>query len=105
MPADVSQWSGPLALQEVEEKPAEPLTVRYGTVEVDELGKVLTPTQVRQLAKLTPLGVTKTFSEPSSKPGYVILLSGSARSTCRCRTGPHAWTGPDVTAVNCTRWP
>lgn len=50
MPVDVSQWSGSLALQEVEEQPAEPLTVKYGSVEIDELGKVLTPTQVRQLA-------------------------------------------------------
>lgn len=49
MPVDLSQWTGPLALQEVEEKPARPLTVKYGCVEVDELGKVLTPTQVSQL--------------------------------------------------------
>lgn len=47
MPVDLSQWSGPLALQEVEEKPAKPLTVKYDSVEIDELGKVLTPTQVR----------------------------------------------------------
>lgn len=49
MPVDLSQWSGSLALQEVEEKPAHPLTVKYGSVEVDELGKVLTPTQVSAL--------------------------------------------------------
>ncbi len=49
MPADLSQWTGPLALQEVEEKPAQPLTVKYDSVEIDELGKVLTPTQVSQL--------------------------------------------------------
>ncbi len=49
MPADVSQWTGSLELQEVEEKPAKPLTVKYGSVEIDELGKVLTPTQVSQL--------------------------------------------------------
>ncbi|XP_054466335.1 phosphatidylethanolamine-binding protein 1 [Anoplopoma fimbria] len=47
MPADLSQWTGPLTLQEVEEKPGEPLTVKYDSVEVDELGKVLTPTQVQ----------------------------------------------------------
>ncbi|KAI3372581.1 hypothetical protein L3Q82_023054 [Scortum barcoo] len=47
MPADLSQWTGALALQEVEEKPAKPLTVKYDSVEVDELGKVLTPTQVQ----------------------------------------------------------
>lgn len=49
MSVDLSQWTGPLALQEVEEKPAKPLTVKYGSVEIDELGKVLTPTQVSQL--------------------------------------------------------
>ncbi|KAL7836909.1 hypothetical protein AOLI_G00281930 [Acnodon oligacanthus] len=47
MPVDVGQWSGALALTEVEEKPRKPLTVRYGSLEVDELGKVLTPTQVQ----------------------------------------------------------
>ena len=47
MPVDISQWSGALALTEVDEKPAKPLTVKYGSLEVDELGKVLTPTQVR----------------------------------------------------------
>ncbi|KAK5621622.1 Phosphatidylethanolamine-binding protein 1 [Crenichthys baileyi] len=47
MAVDLSQWSGPLALQEVEEKPGKPLTVKYGSVEIDELGKVLTPTQVQ----------------------------------------------------------
>uniref|UniRef100_A0A3Q0T5Y4 Phosphatidylethanolamine binding protein 1 n=1 Tax=Amphilophus citrinellus TaxID=61819 RepID=A0A3Q0T5Y4_AMPCI len=47
MPVDLSQWTGSLALQEVEEKPAKPLTVKYGSVEIDELGKVLTPTQVQ----------------------------------------------------------
>lgn len=46
MPVDLSQWSGPLVLDEVEEKPAEALVVKYGSVEIDELGKVLTPTQV-----------------------------------------------------------
>ncbi|MEQ2238540.1 hypothetical protein ILYODFUR_034097, partial [Ilyodon furcidens] len=35
------------ALLEVEEKPGKPLTVKYGSVEIDELGKVLTPTQVQ----------------------------------------------------------
>lgn len=46
MPVDLSQWTGPLALPEVEEKPSHPLTVKYDSVEIDELGKVLTPTQV-----------------------------------------------------------
>lgn len=46
MPVDLSQWSGSLELQQVEEQPAQPLTVKYDSVEIDELGKVLTPTQV-----------------------------------------------------------
>lgn len=46
MPADISQWSGPLSLQEVDERPQHALRVAYAGVEVDELGKVLTPTQV-----------------------------------------------------------
>lgn len=50
MPVDLSQWTGTLQLQEVEEKPTQPLTVKYGSVEIDELGKVLTPTQVSELA-------------------------------------------------------
>lgn len=55
MPVDLSQWTGPLALQEVEEKPAQALTIKYGSLEIDELGKVFTPTQVSELtaAKLT----------------------------------------------------
>ncbi|NP_001085626.1 phosphatidylethanolamine binding protein 1, gene 2 L homeolog [Xenopus laevis] len=47
MPVDVSQWSGALALNEVEEKPAHPLVVRYGSLGIEELGQVLTPTQVQ----------------------------------------------------------
>lgn len=46
MPADISQWAGSLCLQEVDEQPQHALRVSYGGVEVDELGKVLTPTQV-----------------------------------------------------------
>ncbi|XP_075691463.1 phosphatidylethanolamine-binding protein 1-like [Rhinoderma darwinii] len=47
MPVDVSQWSGALALDEVAEKPALPLSVNYGPVAIEELGQVLTPTQVQ----------------------------------------------------------
>lgn len=43
---DLSKWSGPLSLQEVDERPQQPLQVKYSGVEIDELGKVLTPTQV-----------------------------------------------------------
>ncbi|KAM4709978.1 phosphatidylethanolamine-binding protein 1-like [Discoglossus pictus] len=46
MPLDISQWNGPLALNEVEEKPAHPLKICYGPVCVETLGQVLTPTQV-----------------------------------------------------------
>lgn len=46
MPVDIEQWIGPLSLTDVEEKPSKPLTVKYGSLEIDELGKVLTPTQV-----------------------------------------------------------
>ena len=46
MPVDLGKWSGPLSLQEVDERPQHPLQVKYGGAEVDELGKVLTPTQV-----------------------------------------------------------
>lgn len=56
MPIDLSHWSGALALQEVEEKPAVPLVVKYGSLEIDELGKVFTPTQVRELAANASLG-------------------------------------------------
>lgn len=48
MAADISQWAGPLCLQEVDEPPQHALRVEYGGVSVDELGKVLTPTQVRR---------------------------------------------------------
>ncbi|XP_051888098.1 phosphatidylethanolamine-binding protein 1 [Pristis pectinata] len=47
MPVELQEWSGPLALNEVEEKPEQPLAVKYDTVEIDALGKVLTPTQVQ----------------------------------------------------------
>uniref|UniRef100_A0A3B1J690 Phosphatidylethanolamine binding protein 1 n=1 Tax=Astyanax mexicanus TaxID=7994 RepID=A0A3B1J690_ASTMX len=38
-------WTGPLALNEVEEVPVRPLRVQYGPLEIDQLGKVVTPTQ------------------------------------------------------------
>lgn len=50
MTVDLTKWTGTLQLQEVEEKPLHPLTVKYGSVEIDKLGKELTPTQVSQLA-------------------------------------------------------
>ncbi|KAG8145923.1 hypothetical protein E2320_012374 [Naja naja] len=45
MPVDLSGWGGTLSLPEVEDKPVRPLRVRYGSVEIEELGQVLTPTQ------------------------------------------------------------
>uniref|UniRef100_A0A8C6VRL9 Phosphatidylethanolamine-binding protein 1 n=1 Tax=Naja naja TaxID=35670 RepID=A0A8C6VRL9_NAJNA len=47
MPVDLSGWGGTLSLPEVEDKPVRPLRVRYGSVEIEELGQVLTPTQVK----------------------------------------------------------
>ncbi|XP_028565466.1 phosphatidylethanolamine-binding protein 1-like [Podarcis muralis] len=47
MAVDLSDWDVSLELLEVDEKPAVPLSVNYGSVEIDELGKVLTPTQVK----------------------------------------------------------
>uniref|UniRef100_A0A2I3G3N5 Phosphatidylethanolamine-binding protein 1 n=1 Tax=Nomascus leucogenys TaxID=61853 RepID=A0A2I3G3N5_NOMLE len=47
MPVDLSKWSGPLSLQEMDEQPQHLLHVTYAQAAVDELGKVLTPTQVR----------------------------------------------------------
>ncbi|XP_056146990.1 phosphatidylethanolamine-binding protein 1 [Lampris incognitus] len=47
MPVELDQWTGPLALTEVEEKPSHALSVKYGSAEIDDLGKVLTPTQVQ----------------------------------------------------------
>uniref|UniRef100_A0A8D0GBM4 Phosphatidylethanolamine-binding protein 1 n=1 Tax=Sphenodon punctatus TaxID=8508 RepID=A0A8D0GBM4_SPHPU len=49
MPMELDQWSGPLSLTEVDQQPMQLLRVRYGAVELDELGKVLTPTQVQKL--------------------------------------------------------
>ncbi|XP_033272073.1 phosphatidylethanolamine-binding protein 1-like [Orcinus orca] len=47
MVVDLNKQSGPLSLQEVDERPQHPLQVKYGGAEVDELGKVLTTTQVK----------------------------------------------------------
>ncbi|XP_068102308.1 phosphatidylethanolamine-binding protein 1-like [Hyperolius riggenbachi] len=47
MPIDISLWNGPLALSEVDEKPVHALNVTYGSLAIEELGQVLTPTQVQ----------------------------------------------------------
>lgn len=67
MPVDLGQWSGPLSLTEVEQKPAQPLRVKYGSVEIDELGKVLTPTQV---------------SSARLRAGGCVKMAGAARLCC-----------------------
>ncbi|EDL10551.1 phosphatidylethanolamine binding protein 2, isoform CRA_a [Mus musculus] len=47
MPTDMSMWTGPLSLHEVDEQPQHLLRVTYTEAEVEELGQVLTPTQVK----------------------------------------------------------
>ncbi|XP_034861856.1 phosphatidylethanolamine-binding protein 1-like [Mirounga leonina] len=47
MPVDLSKWSGPLNLQEVDERLQHALQVKYIRTEVDKLVKVLTPTQIK----------------------------------------------------------
>ncbi|XP_051527508.1 phosphatidylethanolamine-binding protein 1-like [Myxocyprinus asiaticus] len=69
MPVDINEWTGALALTEVEEKPAKPLTVRYGALEIDALGKVLTPTQVQN----RPTSVEWEGCDPSKL--YTLVLT------------------------------
>nr|XP_056715626.1 phosphatidylethanolamine-binding protein 1-like [Euleptes europaea] len=47
MPLELAAWDGPLSLGEADERPAQPLRVRYGALELEELGQALTPTQVQ----------------------------------------------------------
>ncbi|EPQ12024.1 Phosphatidylethanolamine-binding protein 1 [Myotis brandtii] len=76
MPVDLSQWSGPLSLQEVDEGPKHPLQVKYSGAEVDELGKVLTPTQVKN----RPTGISWDGLD-SSKLYTLVLTDPDAPST------------------------
>nr|KAF6282610.1 phosphatidylethanolamine binding protein 1 [Myotis myotis] len=69
MPVDLSQWSGPLSLQEVDERPKHPLQVKYSGEEVDELGKVLTPTQVKN----RPTGIS--WDGLDSSKLYTLVLT------------------------------
>ena len=69
MPVDLSKWSGPLSLQEVDERPQHPLQVKYGGAEVDELGKVLTPTQVKN----RPTSITWDGLDPGKL--YTLVLT------------------------------
>ncbi|KAL8180423.1 UNVERIFIED_CONTAM: Phosphatidylethanolamine-binding protein 1 [Gekko kuhli] len=69
MAVDLGAWGGPLNLTEVDEKPAKPLRVRYGGLEIDELGKVLTPTQVKNRP------TTIEWDDCSSEKLYTLVLT------------------------------
>ncbi|KAK1340655.1 hypothetical protein QTO34_017045 [Cnephaeus nilssonii] len=69
MPVDLSQWSRPLSLQEVDERPKHLLQVKSSGAEVDELGKVLTPTQVKN----RPSGISWNDLGPSKL--YTLVLT------------------------------
>ncbi|XP_043304373.1 phosphatidylethanolamine-binding protein 1-like [Cervus canadensis] len=69
MPVDLGKWSGPLSRQEVDERPQHPLQVKYGGAEVDELGKVLTPTQVKN----RPTSITWDGLDPGKL--YTLVLT------------------------------
>lgn len=47
MTVDISHWARPLSLQEMDEWPQHVLWVTYTGLEMDELGKVLMLTQVK----------------------------------------------------------
>lgn len=116
MPVDMSQWNGALELQQVEKRPAEPLTVKYDSVEIDELGKVLTPTQVQNRptciewagcdsSKLYTLALTDPDAPSRQKPTFrewhhflVVNMKGNDVSTGRVMSdyvgsGPPQGTG------------
>ncbi|XP_043762081.1 phosphatidylethanolamine-binding protein 1-like [Cervus elaphus] len=69
MPVDLGKWSGPLSRQEVDERPQHPLQVKYSGAEVDELGKVLTPTQVKN----RPTSITWDGLDPGEL--YTLVLT------------------------------
>ncbi|XP_068937588.1 phosphatidylethanolamine-binding protein 1 [Petaurus breviceps papuanus] len=69
MPVDLSLWTGPLSLREVEEKPQHPLSVKYSDCEILELGQVLTPTQV----KGRPVSIGWQGCDPSKL--YTLVLT------------------------------
>ncbi|XP_037337982.2 phosphatidylethanolamine-binding protein 1 isoform X1 [Pungitius pungitius] len=120
MPADISQWTGPLALQEVDEKPAKPLTVKYDSVEVDELGKVLTPTQVQSRptsiewegcdsSKMYTLALTDPDAPSRKEPKFrewhhflVVNMKGNDVSS-GCVVSDYVGSGPPK-GTGGTRW-
>ncbi|KAE8635376.1 hypothetical protein XENTR_v10002595 [Xenopus tropicalis] len=81
MLVDISQWNGPLALQEVEEQPKYPLKVAFGSVCVEELGQVLTPTQVQHCPNI------EWESMDSSKLYTVIFTDPDVPSRKECHLG------------------
>lgn len=80
MPVDLAKWDGPLSLSEVEQKPAHPLRVKYGSVEIDELGKVLTPTQVS--------------SPGPARGGWRGKMAGCGRASCAVPPAAAAGASP-----------
>ncbi|XP_032899001.1 phosphatidylethanolamine-binding protein 1 [Amblyraja radiata] len=69
MADELQAWSGPLALNEVDEKPQHPLAVKYDGVDIDALGKVLTPTQVQK----RPVSINWPGCSPAKQ--YTLVLT------------------------------
>lgn len=101
MPVDLGLWSGPLSLTEVEQKPAHPLRVKYGSVEIDELGKVLTPTQVSRARPRVPVGGCVCVARGRGK------MAGGGRASCAfapaAPTGASPGAGGERGAPLCCR--
>ncbi|KAL8180469.1 UNVERIFIED_CONTAM: hypothetical protein K2H54_025095 [Gekko kuhli] len=83
MPLCLSEWDGPLCLSEADEKPAHPLRVLYGAVEIEEVGQVLTPTQKANVQKKRRM---KRQTRPQKTPAKQSKLpSGLRRNICLIR--------------------
>ncbi|CAL8295779.1 phosphatidylethanolamine-binding protein 1 [Gadus morhua] len=111
MPVDLSEWTGPLALTEVEDTPGQILVVKYGSIEIDELGKVLTPTQVQNrptsiawegcdASKLYTLALTDPDAPSRSDPKFrewhhflVVNMKGNDVSS-GCVMSDYVGSGP-----------
>ncbi|XP_068166219.1 phosphatidylethanolamine-binding protein 1 [Antennarius striatus] len=111
MPVDLSKWNGDLALQDVAEKPAQALNVKYGSLEIDQLGKVLTPTQVQNEptciawescdpTKLYTLVLTDPDAPSRKEPTFrewhhflVVNMKGNDVSS-GCRMSDYVGSGP-----------
>ncbi|EDL19811.1 mCG7941, isoform CRA_d [Mus musculus] len=114
MAADISQWAGPLCLQEVDEPPQHALRVDYAGVTVDELGKVLTPTQVMNRpssiswdgldpGKLYTLVLTDPDAPSRKDPKFRPVGEKMGRGYLSSGHGSPCWTGmrgpPGVTVI------